>query len=43
MILLNDFWRLLSGQLSDEELVGIRESEDMPHGDPQPLPTQTTR
>lgn len=36
VILLNDFWRLLSGQLSDEELVGIRESDDMPHGDPHP-------
>ena len=43
VILFNDFWRLLSGQLSDEELVGVRESEDMPHGDPQPLPSQTTR
>ncbi|WP_198674849.1 TRAP transporter small permease [Rhodoferax ferrireducens] len=36
VILLNDFWRLLSGQLADEELVGIRESDDMPHGDPHP-------
>lgn len=36
VILLNDFWRLLSGQLSDDELVGIRESDDMPHGDPHP-------
>lgn len=29
-ILLSDFWRLLSGQLSEHELVGIRESEDVP-------------
>ncbi len=36
VILLNDFWRLLTGRLSDEELVGIRESDDMPHGDPHP-------
>lgn len=36
VILLNDFWRLLTGQLADEELVGIRESDDMPHGDPHP-------
>lgn len=37
LILLNDFWRLLSGQLSDEELVGIRESEDVPHEEHQPV------
>jgi TRAP-type transport system small permease protein len=36
VILVNELWRLLSGQLSDDELVGIRESEDMPHGDPKP-------
>ncbi|MDP1742299.1 MAG: TRAP transporter small permease [Polaromonas sp.] len=31
VILLRDFWRLLTGQLADSELVGIRESEDVPH------------
>jgi TRAP-type transport system small permease protein len=36
VILLNDFWRLVSGQMSDAELVGIRESEETPHGDPHP-------
>jgi TRAP-type C4-dicarboxylate transport system permease small subunit len=36
LILLNDFWRLLSGQLSDQELVGIRESEEDPHEQPGP-------
>ncbi len=36
VILLNDFWRLLSGQLAESELVGIRESDDMPHGNPHP-------
>lgn len=35
-ILLNDFWRLLSGKMSEAELIGIRESDDMPHGDPHP-------
>ncbi|MDO8447707.1 MAG: TRAP transporter small permease [Rhodoferax sp.] len=35
-ILFNDFWRLLSGNISDAELIGIRESDDMPHGDPHP-------
>jgi TRAP-type transport system small permease protein len=37
VILLNDFWRLLSGQLSDEELVGIREPEDVPHNAHRPV------
>ncbi len=37
VILLSDFWRLLTGQLSDGELVGIRETVDMPHGDPKSL------
>lgn len=36
VILLNDFWRLVTGQLTEGELVGIRESDDMPHGNPHP-------
>jgi TRAP-type C4-dicarboxylate transport system permease small subunit len=28
--------RLLSGRTSDGELIGVRENEDMPHGNPQP-------
>ena len=28
--------RLLSGRMSDDELIGVRENEDMPHGNPQP-------
>lgn len=32
VILLHDFWRLVSGQMSREELVGVRESEEVPHG-----------
>lgn len=35
-VLILHAWRLLSGQMSDDELVGIRESEDMPTGDPHP-------
>lgn len=35
-VLLLSFWRLVSGQMSEEELIGIRESEDMPTGDPHP-------
>ena len=33
LILLRQFWRLLSGQLSEGELVGIQESEEAPHAD----------
>jgi TRAP-type transport system small permease protein len=28
VILLNDLWRLLTGKLSEDELIGIRESEE---------------
>jgi TRAP-type C4-dicarboxylate transport system permease small subunit len=35
-VLLLQLWRLLSGGMSDNELVGIRESEDVPHGDAHP-------
>jgi hypothetical protein len=30
LILVNHFGQLVSGQLSEEELIGIRESEDEP-------------
>ena len=33
VILLLDFWRLITGQMNSDELVGIRESEEVPHGD----------
>lgn len=33
VILLMDFWRLITGQMSRDELVGICESEEVPHGD----------
>lgn len=32
-ILLGDLWRLLSGQIDDEHLVLIKESEEAPHAD----------
>ena len=35
-ILLLHLWRLLSGRMAESELVGIRESEDVPHGNPHP-------
>ena len=34
VILLADFWRLITGQMSDDQLVGIRESEEQPQGTP---------
>lgn len=32
LILLRDFYRLLTGQMSEDELSSTRESEDVPHG-----------
>lgn len=37
VILFNDFWRLVTGQLSQEELVGIRDSEETPFDAPKPV------
>jgi TRAP-type C4-dicarboxylate transport system permease small subunit len=37
VILLNQFWRLLSGQLAESELIAIRESEEEPIDVPQPV------
>lgn len=33
LILLSDLYRLLTGQIDDQHLVLIQESEDVPHGD----------
>ena len=35
LFILNDFWLLVSGRLAESELIGVTESDDMPHGDPQ--------
>ncbi len=32
VILAHDLWRLVSGQMARDELVGVRESEEVPHG-----------
>jgi TRAP-type C4-dicarboxylate transport system permease small subunit len=37
VILLNQFWRLLTGQLSEAELIAIRESEEEPIDVPAPV------
>jgi len=36
LFILHDLWKLLTGQLAESELVGITESDDMPHGNPEP-------
>lgn len=33
LIIVNDLWRLLSGQVDDEHLILMQESEEAPHGD----------
>jgi TRAP-type C4-dicarboxylate transport system permease small subunit len=37
VILLNQFWRLITGQLSESELIAIRESEEEPIDVPAPV------
>jgi hypothetical protein len=32
VIILLEIWKLLTGRLADTDLVGIAESEDVPHG-----------
>ena len=40
VFILSDFWKLVSGQLNESELIGVTESDDMPHGDPHPATTK---
>ena len=35
VIILLELWQLLTGGLDDAQLVGVVESDDMPHGNPQ--------
>ena len=37
VILLNHLWRLIKGELTDDELIGIRESEEEPIDVPKPV------
>jgi hypothetical protein len=37
LILVHRLWRLLTGQLPESELIGVRESEEEPIDVPQPL------
>jgi TRAP-type C4-dicarboxylate transport system permease small subunit len=34
LIIVHELWKLLSGQLDDRDLIGVTESEDVPHGTP---------
>ena len=36
LFILHELWKLATGQLAESELVGITESDDMPHGNPEP-------
>jgi len=37
LVLLLELWRMVTGQLAEAELIGVVESDDMPHGDPLPV------
>ena len=34
LIIAHELWQLVTGRLDDAELVGVAESDDMPHGNP---------
>ena len=34
LILAHELWKLVTGKLDDAQLVGVAESDDMPHGNP---------
>jgi TRAP-type transport system small permease protein len=36
LFILLEFAKLVTGKLADSELIGVTESDDMPHGQPQP-------
>jgi TRAP-type transport system small permease protein len=38
LIIAHELWKLLTGQLGDDQLIGVVESEDVPHGEAHPLP-----
>lgn len=35
LILAHEMWKLMTGQLQKSELIGLTESDDMPHGNPE--------
>jgi TRAP-type C4-dicarboxylate transport system permease small subunit len=38
LFVLHEFWMLLTGRLAESELVGVTDSENVPHGNPQHAP-----
>jgi TRAP-type transport system small permease protein len=38
LIIARDFYKLITGQISDADLMAVRESEEVPHGEPGQLP-----
>jgi TRAP-type C4-dicarboxylate transport system permease small subunit len=36
LVIAAELWKLMAGQVSDEQLVTVAESDDFPHGDPRP-------
>lgn len=38
LFILHELWKLATGQLAENELIGVTESDDMPHGNPEPDP-----
>jgi TRAP-type transport system small permease protein len=35
LFIAHELWKLVTGQLAESELVGVTESDDMPHGNPE--------
>ena len=35
LFIAHELWKLVTGRLADSELVGVTESDDMPHGNPE--------
>jgi TRAP-type C4-dicarboxylate transport system permease small subunit len=38
LFILHELWKLATGRLAESELIGVTESDDMPHGNPEPTP-----
>lgn len=38
LFILHELWKLATGRLAEKELIGVTESDDMPHGNPEPDP-----
>jgi TRAP-type transport system small permease protein len=43
LFLLLELWKLLTGQLAESDLIGVSDSDDMPHGEPETAPVTATK